>query len=208
MDSLDTRLPLHNSEFSLEAEGNSITVVSHTSVAEFSLSTETKWKTATVIVPTKCEIYASEAKGCYNCLQGAKLVFTCTSKIRTITEVACTDHHYTIDCGPKPINTTVVINSKTANYAAHCSTQCGLQKHDLQISGLLYYHSIWKDDVERASIENANYVDLINIPDLSNIAQVMFHYWTTSLTAAAVVALSVAATLIFGPALFRKCLPF
>ncbi|CAJ0595435.1 unnamed protein product [Cylicocyclus nassatus] len=208
MDSLDTMLPLHSSEFSLEADENSVTVVSHTSIAEVSLSTEARWKTATVIIPTKCEIHASEAKGCYNCLQGARLVFTCTSKIRTIAEVACTDHHYTIDCGPKATNTTVLISSNTANYAAQCSTQCGSQKHDLHIIESLYYHSIWKDDLEHASIETANYVDLINIPDLSNIAQVMSHWWTTSLTAAAVVALSIAATLICGPALFRKCMFF
>ncbi|CAJ0591457.1 unnamed protein product [Cylicocyclus nassatus] len=199
---------LHSSEFSLEADENSVTVVSHTSIAEVSLSTEARWKTATVIIPTKCEIHASEAKGCYNCLQGARLVFTCTSKIRTIAEVACTDHHYTIDCGPKATNTTVLISSNTANYAAQCSTQCGSQKHDLHIIGSLYYHSIWKDDLEHANIETANYVDLINIPNLSNIAQVMSHWWTTSLTAAAVVALSIAATLICGPALFRKYMFF
>ena len=49
--SIDSRLPLHNSEFEMQSLKNNIEVASHNSVAEISLSTNVKWKTASVVVP-------------------------------------------------------------------------------------------------------------------------------------------------------------
>ncbi|EYC20167.1 hypothetical protein Y032_0022g485 [Ancylostoma ceylanicum] len=204
MNSIDTRLPLRSSDFRMEADWNTVEVMSHSSVAEISISTEANWTTATVIATTECDVTTSNARGCYNCIQGATVNFTCRSTVKTIAEVICTDHHYAIDCGPNAPLTTVVINSNTAHYITQCSAQCGERKHDLAITGLLYYHSIWKDDPTTAMNKRASYVNLINIPDIRNIADVITKWWCTSLIAAIAVAAAVFATILCGPLLLRK----
>ena len=204
--SIDSRLPLHNSEFEMQSLKNNIEVASHNSVAEISLSTNVKWKTASVVVPGDCKVIASRPKGCYNCIHGAKLNFTCSSDVRTIAEVMCTDHHYAVSCGPKPVTTTVVVNANSPHYTAQCTVQCGKEKHELQISGLLYYHSLWKGAPNINENEISNYVDLINVPDLSNILDVFGNWWSTSLIAAAALAVAVAITVLCAPLFVQRCL--
>ncbi|KAL6742660.1 hypothetical protein Aduo_015789 [Ancylostoma duodenale] len=157
-----------------------------------------------MVSPTECEVAASNARGCYNCIQGATVNFTCTSTEKTIAEVICTDNHYAIDCGPNTPLTTVVINFNTAHYISQCSVQCGEIKHDLFISGILHYHSIWKDDPATAVNKRANYVNLINIPDINNIAEVITKWWCTSLVAAVAVAVAVITTVLCGPLFLQE----
>ncbi|KAL6737889.1 hypothetical protein Aduo_011494 [Ancylostoma duodenale] len=204
MNSIDTRLPLRNSEFRMVADWNTVEAISHSSVAEISISTEVNWTTATMVSPTECEVAASNVRGCYNCIRGATVNFTCTSTEKTIAEVICTDSHYAIDCGPNTPLTTVVINSNTAHYISQCGVQCGEIKHDLSISGILNYHSIWKDDPATAVNKRANYVNLINIPDINNIAEIITKWWCTSLVAAVAVAVAVITTVLCGPLLLQK----
>lgn len=205
--SVDTRLPLHNAEFIMKPSSNNIEVESHSSVAEISLSTSVKWKAATVVIPVNCDVNVSKPRGCYNCIQGAKMNFTCTSKVRTLAEITCTDYQYTVECGPKGIATTVVLNAKTSRYAVECNVKCGEKKHVLHISGALYYHSLWKDlrDDNRGD-ETANYIDLIHLPDISNIAKMVGNWWKASLIAAAAVAVGIAVTVLCAPLLVQRCL--
>ena len=204
--SVDSRLPLHNSEFDMESSEEGVEIDSHSSIAEISLSTSVKWKTATVVFPVDCDVTASKPRGCYNCMQGAKMNFTCTSKARTLTEIACTDSHYTVECGPKGIVSTVIINSKKSRYVTQCTAQCGEKKHTLEISGVLHYHSLWKDTRDNNQEETASYVDLINLPDLTNIAEVFGHWWRTSLLGAAAVAVGVAVTVLCAPFILQRIL--
>lgn len=146
MSNLDYRLPLQTPHFVARYGqfDKDLTISSHSSIVELTLSTDVSWFSK-VVAPNdqKCSVEASPARGCYRCQSGAIVDFECISDTTILAEVVCTDHHFALKCSENGTMTSVRFHSRQAQFHEECTAKCGhgTNHHVLHLGGILSFHS-------------------------------------------------------------------
>ncbi|CAJ0598230.1 unnamed protein product [Cylicocyclus nassatus] len=188
--SLDSRLPLSSSFLQLQEANGRIFAVSHKSVIDLSLTTAGEWNTANIVNNEDCDITASPIQGCYNCLSGAKLTFSCRSSHPAMVEITCQRNVFAAFCNEHTVQTIALLQSTVARYSDQCLLRCGKNIHNFNITGILAYNP-HQDAVHFFNeTDEALYVNMYNYPDVMHMISVALSSWKFTIAAAiAIIAL-------------------
>ncbi|WKY15695.1 hypothetical protein Q1695_000859 [Nippostrongylus brasiliensis] len=192
--SIQNRLPLSSSVLQLQDAHGRVYGTIHDAVADITIATSVGFQADSMTNNEDCAIKASPVKGCYNCLSGAEVTFSCYAQRPVVAEIECDQKLFAASCNSTTARTTVLIHPTTARYNESCLVRCGRETHHVILSGVLAFYPEWKKSGTNNASRHANYVDAFNYPDLGHVLDVVLNNWkTTVVTFLAVMAFSVAA---------------
>ncbi|CAJ0593115.1 unnamed protein product [Cylicocyclus nassatus] len=204
--SMDSRLPLSSSFLHLQEAHGRVLGVSHKSIVDVTISTTAEWNTASVVNNEDCDITASPIQGCYNCVTGARLTFSCHSPRPTMVEITCTQNTYAAFCNENTVQTVALLQSTVANYVDRCSLRCGTKSHVFNISGILAYHPHENGVLFTNASEEASYVNVYNYPDIGHIISVALSSWKMLVVATIAIIAALALTIFCVPKIIKLSL--
>ncbi|CAJ0595173.1 unnamed protein product [Cylicocyclus nassatus] len=204
--SLDSRLPLSSSFLHLQEAHGRVLGVSHKSIVDITISTTAEWNTASVVNNEDCDITASPIQGCYNCITGARLTFSCHSPHPTMVEILCTQNTYAAFCDQNTMQTVAILQATTAKYVDKCSLKCGTKSYVFNISGILAYHPHENGVLFTNASEKASYVNVYNYPDIGHIISVALSSWKMLVVATIAIAAALAFTIFCVPKIIKLSL--
>ncbi|KAK6061392.1 hypothetical protein COOONC_00939 [Cooperia oncophora] len=179
MASIDSRLPLSSSVLHLRDDLGLVFGAVHSAVIDFTISTSALYHADSIIDSEACDITSSPLQGCYNCLRGAEVTFSCHSSRPSMVEIEYQQKIFAAACGPSTAQTKVAIHAAAPNYKDRCLVKCGQKMHNITISGILAFHTHCRTPFQQHMIEHANYVNMFNYPDLGHLLDVAFQHWKT-----------------------------
>ncbi|CAJ0592386.1 unnamed protein product [Cylicocyclus nassatus] len=203
--SMDSRLPLSSSFLHLQ-EAHARVLCSHKSIVDVTTSTTAEWNTASVVNNEDCDITASPIQGCYNCVTGARLTFSCHSPHPTMVEITCTQNTYAAFCNENTVQTVAILQSTVANYVDRCSLRCRTKSHVFNISGILAYHPHENGVLFTNASEEASYVNVYNYPDIGHIISVALSSWKMLVVATIAIIAALAFTIFCVPKIIKLSL--
>ncbi|VDL74551.1 unnamed protein product [Nippostrongylus brasiliensis] len=204
MASIQNRLPLSSSVLQLQDAHGRVYGTIHDAVADITITTSVGFQADSMISNEDCAIKASSVKGCYNCLSGAEVTFSCYAQQPVVAEIECDQKLFAAPCNSTTARTTVLIHPTTARYNESCLVRCGRETHHVILSGVLAFYPEWKISGTNNASKHANYVDAFNYPDLGHVLEVVLNNWrTTVVTFLALMALSVVAVCLLRIVTFR-----
>ncbi|PIO58364.1 hypothetical protein TELCIR_20203 [Teladorsagia circumcincta] len=206
MTSTESRLPLSSSVLHLQDNHGRVFGAVHSAVVDLTISTSAVYQADSMIDNENCEITASPLHGCYNCLQGAEVTFSCYSYRPITIEVECQKKIFSATCNSSTARTTAKIHGTVSRYKESCLVKCGSKAHNIIITGILAFHTHWRTPHGQPMIEHANYVNMFNYPDLGHLLDVAMEHWKSAVLAVIAVAVCVAVTVLTVPKLIARLL--
>ncbi|EYC38590.1 hypothetical protein Y032_0707g1698, partial [Ancylostoma ceylanicum] len=201
--SVESRLPLSSSVLHLQDVHGRVQGITHDSVADLTIGTSVQYQTDNIVDYMDCDITASPLHGCYNCLSGAEVIFSCFSKQPIMVEVNCERHMFAAVCNSSTSHTAVTIHATVPKFKEACWVQCGPSLHNITLSGILAYHPSWIPSNNKQGNKHANYVDMFNYPNLEHILDVAMENWKTAVMTIVAVAVFIGDLLMAGEARSR-----
>ncbi|EYC27487.1 hypothetical protein Y032_0009g755 [Ancylostoma ceylanicum] len=203
--SVESRLPLSSSVLYLQDVNGRVQGISHDSVADLTIGTSVQYQTDNMVDYMDCDISASPLHGCYNCLSGAEVIFSCFSKQPIMVEVNCERHMFAAVCNSSTSHTAVTIHATVPKFKEACWVQCGPSLHNITLSGILAYHASWiPSNNNKQGNKHANYVDMFNYPNLEHLLDVAVENWKTAVMTIVAVAVFIGVGTLMIPKLVSK----
>ncbi len=89
---------------------------------------------------SECTIKPTSFSGCYSCISGAKLSYTCiTSEGEALANVQCGEHRFSTKCTETGVVGASTFSFKTANVQETCTTSCPGGTTSFTLNGTLFF---------------------------------------------------------------------
>jgi len=109
-----------------------------------------------------CTFSLMSVKGCYNCLKGASIEYSCTSTETYTTVMDCGDTKTVVSCNPESKTKIVKHQLNTRIISLACKVPCS--KEESKTSGILEY-------ISHPELEDASHIQLIPPADLNSMSE-------------------------------------
>ena len=154
--------------FLIQGTGNEIT-------AEFSslasLELQVTMKDLQLILatnPSKCTIQLNTFQGCYSCLTGAEITYTCkTDEGPALAQIICGAVRFSTKCTPQGLNGKTILAFSKAQVTERCNVGCPGGTTNFFLNGTLNY--VEKPQLGKVStiITKTSQNSEINLPDFN-----------------------------------------
>ncbi|VDO57837.1 unnamed protein product [Haemonchus placei] len=109
-------------------------------------------------------------------------------------------------CNSSTAQTTATIQATRPKYEDICDVKCGGKSHKVVISEISAFHTLWETPTHLRKVERANYVNMLNFPDLEHLIDVTIGHWKTVILAMIAIAIFIAAIVLTVPKLTVRAL--
>ena len=155
------------------------------------------------IIDQPCQITANEVKGCYSCIEGAKVQLQCHTAANSWVTVQCGLQVFPLECGPKNTSSEVLLDFNYAVISHKCFTTCDGRNVTFNLSGILNYHpgSIPSLPFEAATEEAVGGKTSFDfdIPDLNPLIRTVKEHWKLATAVCGALVLATGLTYLIGP---------
>uniref|UniRef100_A0A7I4XV80 Phlebovirus_G2 domain-containing protein n=1 Tax=Haemonchus contortus TaxID=6289 RepID=A0A7I4XV80_HAECO len=162
MTSTESRIPISSSVLHPQDDHGRVLGAVHSAVVDLTSSTSAMYHAEPLIDDENFDITSTSLQGCYNCLRGAEVTFSCYSNRPIMIEIECQKRVFSATCNSSTAKTTADIHSTVSRYKDSCQVKCGQKTHNLIISGVLAFHTHWRTPAGKRLTEHANCVNIFN----------------------------------------------